>query len=82
MAGGRGQGVTQLTQQHTLEQQQNKRTVKFRDTSIRSRSQAIRKIGSEKRWSKEHEDFKLWINESPVVHCKATDIECELDTSN
>ena len=71
-------GDTASTQQHTLEQQQNKRTLKFTDTSVRSRAQAIRKLGSEKRWSKEHEDFKLWINESPVVHCKAT----ELDTSN
>ena len=50
--------------------------------SVRSRPQAIRKIGSEKRWSKEHDDFKLWTNETPVVDCKATDIECELDTSN
>ena len=69
-------------QHHTLQQQQNKRTLKFRDMSVRSRPQAIRKIGSEKRWSKEHDDFKLWTNETPVVDCKATDIEYELDTSN
>ena len=50
--------------------------------SVRSRPQAIRKIGSEKRRSKEHDNFKLWTNESPVVHCNVTDIEYELDTSN